>query len=324
MHRLTLVIAYLAATLFALSGTVRGEDESFINAATDPSFHRDAHGMFIGSTRLGSAGTSDGQNTGITFSQIGAASNIWNDEHNQLLFGAQYSSRTFDRQLNLPGGIVLPERIDRASGSLVYKHITDGDVSLVQSIQLARTGGDGLSGPTTNNVDLIGLASVMSEPGYVWLYGYMWSYTGNGKISLPIPLIVYFSATSEVFSWYAGFPVFGLNYSPHPDLSLALNWGLGGGPSAAAFYKVSGRNYARLTIGDETWSYRVPGPGERVVTYYAERIAIGWSYLPYFERRRSVGVNVFLGWDLDRQIGSNNMLKMGKAPFSGFTIGFGF
>src|SRR5574340_549476 len=259
--RTTFFIAPLVTALVLLTGRAYGEDDSFLNAALDPSFHRDAHGTGMGVSRTGNAGLPDGQSTGFTFRHIGVASNIWNNEHNQVLFGMQYGSRAFDNRLTLPGGIVMPERVDRASASVVYKHITSGDWSFTQAVQLSRTGIGSLSGPGTDGLSLAGLAAHCPEPGYAWLFGYILSRTGD-QFSGPVPLIVYLNGASEEFSYVAGFPLFGTDYSPHPDWMFSLSWALGGMPSASIFYKVAARNFARLGFGEENWSYRLPLPFE--------------------------------------------------------------
>ncbi len=300
------------------------QDETFLNATLDPSLHRDAHGTGAGVNRTESAGTENGQSTGYTFSNIGVASNIWNNEHNQVLFGVQYGSRTFDNRLTLPGGLVLPDRVDRASASMVYKHITGGDWSLTQGVQFSRTGIGRLSGPGTDGISLVGLAAKSPEPGYAWLYGYVWNHAGNETFTGPIPLIVYVNGARADFSYYVGFPLFGLDYSPHPDWWLSLGWALGGKPSATVSYKLSRRNFARLSYGEENWGYRLPLPFERNVNYSSERISLGWSWLPFFERRKAVSLNLSVARDWNRKIGSNDKLRMDDATSIGLAIGFGF
>ncbi len=326
-----LLMACLAAGAATLPGTAQGDD-FFIEAALTASFLRDSHMVAAGGSRTGSANTSDGQNTGTSYSRFGAGSDLWYDEHNQVLGGVQYGSREFDRKLVLPDGFVLPERIDDASVSLLYKHITNNDWSLSHSVRYTRTGTDGLSGNGVDSIDLVGLAAVSHEPGYIWAYGYFWNQAGDRKFQGPIPIIEYINAADERYQLILGFPVLSATYLPHPDWALGLNWTLGGAPAVSSSYKVTELNHVRLSYGGNGWAYRLAGPVETDVAYSSRRLGLDWTSVFFIDRRTVVFFNASLGWEHERKFHSinddtrkqENTLTIGSTPVMGFNIGLSF
>jgi hypothetical protein len=329
--QLVLLTACLVAGTAAVPGTAQGDD-LFFNAALTPSFMRDAHMVSAGGDKTGSASTSDGQHTGNSFSQFGVASDLWYDEHDQVLGGVYYGSREFDGQLVLPDGFTLPKRIDEASVSLLYKHITGNDWSISHSVRYKRTGINSLSGSGTDSIDLVGLAGVSHEPGYGWAYGYIWNQTGNRKFQAPIPFIEYINDADERYQLILGFPLLSAAYHPHPDVALSLDWTMGGMPGVSASYKVTELNHVSLYYGGSGWSYRLAGPVEKDVTYSARRLGLNWTSVYLFDRRTAVFFNASIGWEHGRKFGSindstnkrENTLAIGSAPVMGFNAGLSF
>jgi len=135
-------IVILAACFSAITSTgIRHvlASDFFINAATSPGFQRGFHAVSIGGYRTESAGTNDGQTTGISYEQFEATFNIWNNEHNQVFAGIQSTGRQFDRKISLPDGFAIPERLNSVSTGFLYRHITSGDWAISQGIRYTRS-----------------------------------------------------------------------------------------------------------------------------------------------------------------------------------------
>ncbi len=251
----------------------------FFDAATNPSFMRDVHMIGAGGSRDDSANTSDGQNTGISFDYLFAASNIWNNERNQVLAGIQYGRRELDRKLALPDGFAMPDRLENAGAALVYKHITSGDWSLSQSIRCNRSWTDSPSITVRDTFDLVGLAAVSREPGIAWAFGYAYVQTDTLEDQI-YPVVEYVNTTHDRWTITVGYPLLNFAFSPHPDWSMST----GGGIS----YKVTEQNILRLSYAGNSWAYRLEGPNVKSVAYSAQRAGLDWTYLYYIDHRTVV------------------------------------
>lgn len=308
-----LIIMGLVAVIMTAARPVRAADV-FFDAATNPSFQRDVHIVSAGGYRVGSANTNDGQATGISYNYLVAASNIWNNEHNQVLAGIQFGRREFDRKLALPDGFAMPDRLDNASAAIVYKHITSGDWSISQSVRCNRSWTDSPSITVRNTFDLVGLAVISREPGVAWAFGYAYVQTDTTKDQI-YPVLEYINNRHERWAFTLGYPVLNFAFSPHPDLVL------GGG---VVSYKVTEQNIVRLSIAGDSWAYRLEGPDVKAVSYTAQRTGLDWTYLYYIDHRTVVVLNAALGWEFNRKLGSDNKLSLDDAAVVGFNASLSF
>lgn len=314
-----LIKACFIAVLMTSSMSVRAAD-FFTNMAINPAFQRDAHVVAAGGERVGGANTNDGQNSGISYEYLFAGANVWNNERNQILAGVQYGKREFDRKLALPDGFDMPGRLDNASVSIGYKHITSGDWSINQTVRYNHSWTDSPSISVRDTFDLIGLAVISREPGIAWAFGYVYTQTDtiNNQIS---PVIEYVDSSHERWSFMVGFPILSGAYSPHPD------WGLAGGAGIGISYKVTEQNFLRLSIAGNNWAYRLEGPNVKSVAYTAQRVGLDWTYLYAIDLRTIVVLNAALGLEYNRKLGSEdlvNKLSMEKAAVAGFNASLSF
>jgi hypothetical protein len=310
-----LLVCFVAAIMM-VTRPARAADV-FLDTATNPAFLRDVHVVAVGGNRVGSANTSDGQNTGISYDYSFVASNIWNNEHNQVLAGVQYGRREFDRKLALPDGFAMPDRMDNAAAAIVYKHITSGDWSISQSVRCNRSWTDSPSVTIRDTFDIVGLAVISRKPGVAWAFGYAYIQTDTTKDRI-YPVIEYMNNAHERWAITLGYPVLNFGFSPHPDLALS-----GGGIS----YKVTEQNIVRLSYAGDQWAYRLEGPDVKAVAYTAQRAGLDWTYIYIIDRRTGVVLNAALGWEFKRKLGSddkNNKLSLGDAAVMGLNASLGF
>lgn len=287
----------------------------FTNMAINPTILRDFHEISAGNERVAGADTGNGQNTGIAYEYLFTDANLWNNERNQLLAGVQYGRREFDRKLALPDGFNMPTRLDNASASIGYKHITSGDWSINQTVHYNRSWTDSPSITVQDTFDLIGLAVVSREPGVAWAFGYLYTQTDSLNDQI-YPVIEYVDASHERWSFMLGFPILSGSYSPHPD------WGLAGSSGIGISYKVTQQNFLRLSIGGNNWAYRLEGPNVKGVAYNAQRAGLDWTYWQPFDYRTAIVLNAALGVEYNRQIGSEilaNKLSLNNAAVAGFS-----
>lgn len=311
-HLMTCTVAVMAT----MAGPVQAAD-IFLDAATNPAFMRDAHLVSAGGYGINSARTNDGQNIGMSYYQLEVGTNIWNNERNQVLAGIQSGRRTFDQTLALPDGFSLPRRIDNASASLLYKHITSGDWSFSQSVRYAQYRTDSPAITARDSVDVIGLAAVSREPGVAWAFGYIYAETDYLEPAF-LPIIEYVNTRHDRWAITVGFPVLSFSVSPHPD------WTLGGG---GVSYKVTEQNIVRLSYAGSSWAYRLEEPeatGKGIV-YTANRAGLDWTYLYYIDHRTVVVLNASLGWEFNRKIGSkDNKLAIDDGAVMGLNASLAF
>jgi len=292
----------------------------FMNMAINPIFQRDIHVVSAGSERVGRANTGDGQNTDLSYEYLFAGSNIWNNEHNQVLAGVQYGKREFDHKIALPDGFDMPARLENTSVSIGYKHITSDDWSLNQTVRYNRSWTDSPSVTVQDTFDLVGLAVFSREPGIAWAFGYLYAQTDIIKNQI-LPVIEYVDASHERWSFMVGFPLLSGTFSPHPD------WGLAAGGGIGVTYKVTELNFLRLSLGGNNWAYRLEGPNVKSVAYAAQRVGLDWTYLYAIDHRTVVVLNAELGLEYNRKLGSEDMvnkLSMEKAAIAGFTASLSF
>ena len=316
MKQITLITTCVVILIITLTRPVRAADV-FADAATTPAFMRDIHVVSAGGYRVGGANTSDGQNTGMSYDYLFVASNIWNNEHNQVLGGIQFGRREFDHKLALPDGFDMPDRLDNASAALLYKHITSGDWSISQGIRYTRSWTDSPSMTVRDTFDLVGLAVISREPGVAWAFGYIYTQTESTKDRV-YPVIEYINNAHDRWSFTLGYPVLNFAFSPHPDWMLS-----GGGIS----YKVTEQNIARLSYAGDNWAYRLEGPEVKPVSYTAQRVGLDWTYLYHIDHRTVVVLNASLGWEFKRKLGSDNKdnkLSMDDAAVMGFNASLSF
>lgn len=317
-----LLVVCFVAIIMTATRPVRAADV-FLDAAINPAFQRDVHLVSVGGNRVNSANTSDGQNTGISYDYLGVASNIWNNEHNQVLAGIQYARREFDHNLALTDGFFVPERLDNVSAGFIFKHITSSDWSFSQGVRYTRNWTDSPSITVRDTIDLVGLAAVSREPGVVWTFGYIYDQMDDTKDQF-YPVIEYLNYTHDQWVFTVGYPILSLGYSPHPDLSL--NGTPSGGASIA--YKVTEQNILRLSFAGDGWAYRLAGPNVKSVAYTAQRAGLDWTYLYFIDHRTIVSLNASLGWEFNRKLGSDlnsdNKLTMGDAAVMGLNASLSF
>lgn len=314
----THIKACLITVVLTLTMPVYAAD-FFTNMAINPAFQRDIHVVSTGSERVGSANTSDGQNSDLSYKYLFAGSNVWNNEHNQVLAGVQYGRREFDRKIALPDGFDIPGRLENTSVSIGYKHITSGDWSINQTVRYNRSWTDSPSVTAQDTFDLVGLAVVSREPGIAWAFGYLYTQTDSIKNQL-LPVIEYVDASHERWSFMVGFPFLSGTFSPHPDWNLTA-------PGIGVSYKVTELNHLRLSLGGNNWAYRLEGPNVKSVAYTAQRVGLDWTHLYAIDRRTVVVLNAALGLEYNRKLGSEdivNKLSMEKAAVAGFTATLSF
>jgi hypothetical protein len=299
--------------LILVSTPTRAAD-LFLEVATNPSFQRDVHIVSAGSNRIGSSKAGDSQHTGISSDYLLVASNIWNNEHNQILGGIGYGRRAFDQQLALPDGLIMPERLENASAAFIYKHITSRDWSISQSVRYTRSRTDTPSIDIKDTFDLVGMAAVSYKPGVVWAFGYYYDQTTDTKNHL-YPVIEYVNTRYDRWAFTLGYPALNFAFSPHPDLVLA-----GGSIS----YKVTEQNFVRLSIGGDRWAYRLEGPNVKGVAYTSSRASFDWTYLYPIDHRTSVVLNAALGWGFNRELEADSKLPLDDAAVIGFNASLSF
>lgn len=309
-----LIVACFIAAIMTSTKPV-GATDFFTNMAINPMILRDFHEVSTGSERIAAANTSNGQNTGIAYQYLFTDGNLWNDERNQLLAGIQYGRRELDSKLALPDGFAMPTRLDNASVSIGYKHITSGDWSINQTVHYNQSWTDSSQVTVQDTFDLIGLAVVATEPGIAWAFGYLYAQTDSLSNQIA-PVVEYVDNSHEKWSIMLGFPLLSGTYSPHPD------WGLGGGSGIAISYKVTQQNFLRLSISGNNWAYRLEGPNAKGVAYAAQRVGLDWTYWQPFDYRTDIVLNASLGLESNRQIGSENQtnkLSLDNAAVAGFS-----
>jgi hypothetical protein len=299
----------------------------FMEEALEASFSRDLRGLSLGGYRVGAAGP----DPGISYNHLGAASDLWNNEHNQVLGGMQFKRHVFDREVILPDGTTLPRRINAPSAAILYKHITRGDWAINQSLRYTRITAGGLSEGATNKIDLVGTAVTSPKPGYAWVFGYLWSQegyldvTGNRKLERPVPLIEFSNGSHEEYDFILGFPILAFNYYPHPDWTLGAHWTLGHYPAASASYRVTERNVVRLSYGGHSWAYPL-SDDEKNISYTARLLALHWAHahvlagIPF-------QLNIVIGGEHDRKLGllgSKNKIGMEDSALIGFNLAIPF
>lgn len=313
IRQTTLIMVFAIAIIILAAKSVQAAD-MFMDVAANPAFLRDVHVVSISGSRINNANTSDGQRTGISYDQLGVGVNIWNNERNQVLGGIQYGRREFDRNLSLPDGFIMPERVDNVSVAVAYKHITLGDWSFNQAIRYTgyRTYTPSVS--VRDTFDLVGLAAISREPGVTWAFGYYFDQTTDTKNHL-YPVIEYANTRYDRWTFTVGYPVLSFSFSPHPD------WMFGGGGIS---YKVTEQNIARLSYAGDNWAYRLEGSDGKAVAYTAQRLGFDWTYLYYIDHRTVVILNAALGWELNRKFGSDNKLSMGNAAVMGLNASLSF
>jgi len=295
---------------------VRAESP-FMDAATNPSFMRDVHVLSAGENRIDNAVVGDGQKSGMSYDYGFVASNIWNNEHNQILGGVQYGRRTFDQQLVLPDSMVMPERLDNVSAGLMYKHITSGDWALSQAVSYTRSWTNSPSIDVKDTVDLVGLAAISHKPGEAWVFGYFFDQSTDTKNHF-YPVIEYVNAAHDRWTITVGYPVLSASFSPHPD------WALAGGGGISVSYKVTEQNFVHLSSGGDAWAYRLEGPNTKSVAYKAQNAVLGWTYLYFIDHRTVAVLNANLGWEFDRKLGSDNTVSLDNAAVMGLNLSLSF
>ena len=289
----------------------------FIEGAANPELMRDIHVVFAGGNRLDAAGSVDGQEISISYQQVGAGTDIWNNEHNQVLAGVRYQQRDFSKNIFLPDGFATPQRVDSISASLHYKHITAGDWALSQSIQYTQGETDRASVTVQDSVDLLGLAAMTPEPGVAWVFGYIYLEKDTIDSQL-LPVIEYvYAKAADKWSIIVGFPILGFSYAPHPD------W-LVGGDGLAVAYKVTQTNILRFAITQNTWAYGLTGPNVKSIDYTAQRVSLDWSSIHMFNHRTGLVVNALLGWEFNRELGADQKLSMDDTAVFGIEMGLIF
>jgi hypothetical protein len=295
--------------------------------ALEPSFSRDLRGMSTGGYGVGAAG----QDPGISYNHLGVASNLWNNERNQVLGGMQYKRHLFDREVLLPNGMILPRRINAASGAIFYKHITEGDWAISQSVRYDRITDGTPAESGTNKIDLVGMAAVSPKPGYAWVFGYLWSQegyldaAGNRKVQRPLPLVQFSNGAHEEYSFTLGFPVMAVTCRPDPDWVLGAHWNFGALPGAFVSYKVSGLDLVRLSHGGDSWAYPLPA-GEKKIRYTSSLLAVHWAHSQVL-LGTPFQVNIVFGRERDRKLGllgSNNKIVIEDATLIGFNLAVPF
>jgi hypothetical protein len=304
----------LIATIMTASRPVLAAD-IFLDAATNPTFQRDVHLVAAGSNRVASADTSDNQNTGITNNVFGVASNVWNNEHNQVLAGVEIGRREFDKRLALPDGFAMPDRLDTASAGFLFKHITSDDWAVSQGVRYTQSRTNLPSITVRDTIDLVGMVAVSRKPGVVWAFGYIYAQSFTKKDYLS-PIIEYVNTAHDRWAITVGYPVLAFSVSPHPD------WMFGTG--AGVSYKVTEQNIIRLSYTADDWAYRLKGPDVKPVAYTSNRPGLDWTYLYHIDHRTIVVLNAALGWEFNRKLGSDNKLDMGNAAVMGFNASYSF
>ena len=326
IRQTTILLICFVAAITTAARPVRAAD-LFMDVATNPSFLRDVHVVTVGGYLIASAHADGGQNTGISYSWLGGGSNIWNNEHNQVLAGIQYGRREFDQKITLPSGFGVPERFDTVSASFLYKHITSGDWSLSQSVRYTRSWTNTPSISVKDSFDFVGLAAVSRKPGVAWAFGYIITQT-DSLDPVYLPVVEYVNAAHDQWVFTIGFPVLSLAYSPHPDVMLG---GMPGGGAGIA-YKVTEQNILRLSFAGDSWAYRLAGSNVKGIAYTAQHAGLDWTYLYYIDHRTVVILNASLGWEFNRKLGSDldssnkltDKITMGDAAVMGFNASLAF
>lgn len=313
IRRTALILVCLVVVTLAVTRLGWASDP-FLTMATNPSFMRDVHLISAGWSSVGSAKAEDDQNTGISNQYLLAASNIWNNEHNQILAGVQYGRRALDKQLALPDGLVMPDRLDNAALAIGYKHITSGDWSISQSVRYNRAWTDSPSITIRDTFDLVGLAAISHEPGVVWAFGYAYIQTDTSKDQI-YPIVEYINYAHARWTVTLGYPFLNFAFSPHPDILV-------GGISIS--YKVTEQNIVRLSYGTDNWAYRLEGPNVKSSEYTAQKVGLDWTYLYCIDHRTIVILNADLGWEFDRELGADNKLSLDNAVVMGFNASLSF
>lgn len=114
------VVHFLALSAVATAPGFVDGSEFFTGVASNPEFLRDVQTAFVSGNQTAPASAGDGQNLTITLGQLGAGTDVWNNERNQVLAGIEYNVRRFENNLSLPEGFTLPVLLHRVSASLHY------------------------------------------------------------------------------------------------------------------------------------------------------------------------------------------------------------